>query len=359
MKKISRFIMTACLLALAACSCGKDGNSSDSGDTGSTEEASGTVAPSFAKGADISWVTEMESKGYRFYTASGSKKECTALMRDLGVNAVRYRVWVDPSDGWCNKEDVLEKAKRAQRLGLAIMIDFHYSDSWADPGKQNTPSAWASMSVNEMAVALSKHTKEVLNLLKENEIDVCWVQVGNETRTGMCWPTGKMSSGDCTNFAILANAGYQAVKSVYPSALVLLHHDVANDLSRNKWFWGLVTEAGVRFDMIGLSLYPSFWSDSLNAYPDWNPYCSAALSNFKTLHDTYNKPVMLVEFGMPASEPAKARAALQYMMDGVKGYDWFKGIFYWEPESEQSRNGYAYGAFQNGKATEALEPFAE
>lgn len=348
---------TACLLVLAACSCDKNNASSDSGSSNEKEESS--LAPAFAKGADISWVTEMESKGYRFYTASGSKKECTALMRDLGVNAVRYRVWVDPSDGWCNKEDVLEKAKRAQRLSLAIMIDFHYSDSWADPAKQNTPSAWASMGVNEMAAALSKHTKEVLKLLKDNDIDVCWVQVGNETRTGMCWPTGKISSGDCANFAILANAGYQAVKSVYPSALVLLHHDVANDLGRNKWFWELVTQAGVKFDMIGLSLYPSYWDKKQNAYPDWNPYCSAALSNFKTLHDTYHKPVMLVEFGMPASEPEKARAALQYMMDGVSGYDWFKGIFYWEPESEQSRNGYAYGAFQNGKATSALEPFAE
>ena len=81
------------------------------------------------------------------------------------------------------------------------------------------------------------------------------------------------------------------------------------------------------------------------------------MANVKTLHDTYSKPVMLVEFGMPASEPAKARAALQYVLDGVKNYDWFKGVFYWEPESEQSRNNYGYGAFSGGRATMALDPF--
>lgn len=343
-----------------ACACGEtvvDDNQNTEPDN--TEQHVATPVPDFAKGVDIGWVTEMEKKGYKFYTEAGSKKECTALMRDLGANAVRYRVWVNPSDGWCNKEDVLEKAKRAQRLGMAIMIDFHYSDSWADPGKQYTPKAWESMSVNEMSTALENHTKEVLNLLKENNIDVAWVQVGNETRTGMCWPTGKITTGNATNFAILANAGYEAVKSVYPNALVLLHHDVANDLGRCNWFFGEVTKANVKFDMIGLSLYPSYWDDSKNEYPDWTTKTYAAVKNFKTLHDTYSKPVMLVEFGMPASEVEKSKAAFQYVLDGVKSWDWFKGVFYWEPESEQSRNGYAYGCFSGGKSTGVIELYKQ
>ena len=316
-----------------------------------------TPVPAFAKGADISWVTEMESKKYKFYASDGSATECTALMKQLGCNAVRYRVWVNPSDGWCNKEDVLTKARRAQALGLAIMIDFHYSDSWCDPGKQPVPAAWKGKNLNDMITAVGEHTTEVLTLLKGEGIDVAWVQVGNETNTGMLWEIGRLSSSNYKDFCFLANAGYNAVKAVYPDALVILHHSNAQDLNANKWFYTLVKNGGAKYDMIGLSLYPSYWDDKISAYPDWKPYCTSAVANFKTLHDTYSKPVMLVEFGMPASEPDKAQAALKYVMDGVKSYDWFKGIFYWEPESEQSRNGYGYGAFSGGYATKALDPF--
>ena len=95
----------------------------------------------FAKGADISWVTEMESKGMKFYNAEGKERECTALMKEIGFNSIRLRVWVNPADGWNGKEDVLAKAIRAQRLGMRIMIDFHFSDTWADPAHQTVPAA--------------------------------------------------------------------------------------------------------------------------------------------------------------------------------------------------------------------------
>ena len=350
MKKPALILFAILFLAC----CGKN-------PSGSTEPEGPVVihtpVPEFAKGADISWVTEMESKGYKFYVADGTQTECTLLMKQLGCNAMRYRVWVNPTGGWCNKEDVLVKAKRAQALGLAIMIDFHYADSWCDPGKQPIPAAWQGKNLNEMITAVSDHTTEVLTLLKDEGIDVAWVQVGNETNTGMLWETGRLSNTNSKNFCDLANAGYNAVKAVYPDALVILHHSDAQDLNVNKWFYTLVKNGGARYDMIGLSLYPSYWDNSISGYPDWTPYCSSAVTNFKTLHDTYGKPVMLVEFGMPASEPAKAKAALQYVLDGVKNYDWFKGVFYWEPESEQSRNNYGYGAFSGGRATIALDPF--
>ena len=315
------------------------------------------AVPAFAKGVDISWVTEMEKKNYKFYTASGTEKECTALMKELGANAVRYRVWVNPTDGWCNKADVLVKAKRAQDLGLAIMIDFHYSDSWADPSKQNPPVAWKDMNADAMASALATHTKDVLQALKDAKVEVAWVQVGNETNTGMCLPVGAVSKDDVSGFVKLANAGYDAVKSVYPNALVITHHSNAHDLTKNKWFYTLIVNGGAKFDMIGLSLYPSYWDNKLNDYPDWTNYCNAALSNFQQLHTQYSKPVMLVEFGMPASKPDKAKAAMQFLLDGVKDFDWFKGIFYWEPEAEHGRNGYDYGAFSNGKSTGVIDLF--
>ena len=96
----------------------------------------------FAKGADVSWLTEMEGDGVNFYSASGKKQECLSLLRDLGVNSIRLRVWVNPDGGLCNKNDVVAKAWRAQQLGFRLMIDFHYSDTWADPAHQTVPAAW-------------------------------------------------------------------------------------------------------------------------------------------------------------------------------------------------------------------------
>ena len=313
-------------------------------------------APAYAYGADISSITEMESKGYKFYTSDGVETECTALMKAIGFNSVRYRVWVNPANGWNNKADVLVKAKRAAELGMSIMIDFHYSDTWADPGSQNPPAAWASMNVSQMATALGNHTRDVLGALKAENIDVTWVQVGNETNTGMCKPVGEVSSSDASGFITLANAGYEAVKAVYPNAYVILHHSDAHDFNSNKWFYTLVRSA--KYDMIGLSLYPSYWDDDAHVYPGWTTKTYAAVNNFTTIHETFStKPIMLVEFGMPVSEPDKAKSALKYVIDKTKGKDWFKGVFYWEPESEHDRNNYDYGAFNNGKPTIALDPF--
>lgn len=354
-----KFILLAVAAMALLVACHKSPSEQEGEDTKPAPHVQ-TPVPAFAKGADISWLTEMEQKGYKFYSQGGGEAlECTALMKQIGCNAVRYRVWVNPAGGWCNKEDVLEKAKRAQELGMAIMIDFHYSDSWADPSQQTIPAAWAGKDLLDMCKAVANHTTEVLQLLKDNEIDVAWVQVGNETNTGMLWPTGSLSSSNYDGFCALVNAGYDSVKAVYPDALVLLHHSNAQDLGNNRWFFNLVKYGNAKYDMIGLSLYPSYWDDKIKAYPDWKPYCEAAVSNFKILHTTYSKPVMLVEFGMPVASPAKAEAALQYVMDGVAGNDWFKGIFYWEPESEQGRNGYAYGAFSGGKPTAALSPFKD
>ena len=118
----------------------------------------------FAKGADVSWLTQMEASGKKFYNAKGTEQDCMALLRDLGVNSIRLRVWVDPSDGWCIKGDVLFMAWRAKNLGQRIMVDFHYSDSWADPGQQNIPAAWNDYKddLEKMKTAVADHTKDVL-----------------------------------------------------------------------------------------------------------------------------------------------------------------------------------------------------
>ncbi len=344
-------IKTLCVLAvMTLSSCGQNESNSDGGQT---------AKPAFAKGADISWYTEMEKKGYKFYTASGTEMDCPALMKSLGFNSLRFRVWVNPEDVWNGKEDVLKKCLRVKELGMKIMIDFHYSDTWADPGKQYVPKAWESYDLDAMAKAVAEHTSDVLNTLKDNGVDVTWVQVGNEVTNGMLWEKGRVKGDSASGFAKLFKAGADKVKSIYPKASVILHIDNAWDMDTLKWFYSLMADTGVKYDMIGLSLYPSYWNDGTNAFEPWEKKVNQAIANIPQLIKTYNRDVMLVEFGMPAAEPQKGKEALETLWNGLKDEKRFKGIFYWEPESEPARNGYDLGAFNDGKPTIALSPFSK
>lgn len=315
----------------------------------------------FAKGADLGWVTEMEAKGYKFYNAKSQERECTALMKELGCNAIRHRVWVEPLKGetkssYCDMQDLLVKGRRVKDLGMDLMVDFHYADGWADPGKQPIPASWTDHSASALAKYVTEHTKTVLNALKAEKIDVKWVQVGNEVTNGMLWETCRVQGQNASDFVTVFNAGAKAVKEVYPDAKVILHIDNAWNTGTVKWFYDLVTSAGAKFDIIGLSLYPSYWESG--AYPAWETKVKQAVGNLNNLYNTYKKPVIFVEFGMPASEPQKAKDALQYIMDSTKSMNFFQGVFLWEPESEKSRNEYDYGAFADGKPTIAMDPFA-
>lgn len=348
---MNNLIKTLCVLAvMTLSSCGQNESNSDGGQT---------TKPAFAKGADIGWYTEMEKKGYKFYTASGTEMDCPALMKSLGFNSLRFRVWVNPEDVWNGKEDVLKKCLRAKELGMKIMIDFHYSDTWADPGKQFVPAAWTSYDLDTMAKAVADHTSDVLNALKDNGVDVAWVQVGNEVTNGMLWEQGRVEGDNASGFAKLFKAGADKVKSIYPKASVILHIDNAWNMDTLQWFYSLMANTGVKYDMIGLSLYPSYWNDETNAFEPWEEKVNQAIANIPQLIKTYNRDVMLVEFGMPAAEPQKGKEALETLWNGLKDVKRFKGIFYWEPESEPARNGYALGAFNDGKPTIALSPFSK
>lgn len=174
MKKslIKMMMLAACsIFSLTACGGDDNGGGSSKGDDGDNQKPTETVT--FAKGADISWVTEMEKSGMKFYNANGKQTDCFELMKELGMNAIRLRVWVNPTDGYCNKTDVVAKALRAKALGLELMIDFHYSDSWADPGKQNIPNAWKNYNLAKMKAAVADHTKEVLQALKDKVGALC------------------------------------------------------------------------------------------------------------------------------------------------------------------------------------------
>ncbi len=305
----------------------------------------------FAKGADVSWVTKMENEGIKFYDANGRETELLTLLRSMGVNSIRLRVWVNPSDGWSGKQDVVAKAWRAQQLGMRVMIDFHYSDTWADPASQTIPAAWANYNLEEMKTAVANHTKEVLQALKDKGVDVEWVQVGNETTTGMLWEVGRYSDSNKSNFAQLITAGYDAVKSVYSDAKVIVHVDQGDKLSRFTWLFDGLKENGAKWDAIGMSLYPE---DST-----WESQTDNCLANIKTLEGRYNCDVVLAEVGMPW-DSENAKPFMTKIVNGCKAIDGCLGVFYWEPECYSSYNGYTKGAFDNtGKPTSTLDVFGE
>lgn len=305
----------------------------------------------FAKGADVGWLTEMEAAGKKFYNANGAEQECMALLKGLGMNTIRLRVWVNPAGGWNGKNDVVAKAVRAKNLGMRVLIDFHYSDSWADPGKQTKPAAWAGQDINGLKTSLAAHTAEVLTALKAAGVTPGWVQVGNETNDGMLWPEGK-ASVSMNNFAQLVNAGYDAVKSVFPSAKVIVH--VSNGWDNNLFRWlldGLKSNGG-KWDVIGMSLYPS--------PTGWAAMNAQCLANMNDMLARHGKEVMIVEVGMSWDQPAACRSFLEDIILKTKSLPGNKGlgVLYWEPQSYGGWQGYTLGAFDNGgKPTAALNAF--
>ena len=310
----------------------------------------------FWLGADISGTTQLESNGEKLYNAKGEIRENTALMKELGLNAVRLRVWVNPRGGWSGAEDVLEMAKRAKYYDMAIMIDFHYSDWWADPGKQHIPAAWQYMSYDEMKNALAQHTEDVLSLLKKNNIDVKWVQVGNETTNGFLWPMGR-ASDNMEKYAGFTEVGYQAVKKVYPNAQVIIHIDGGCDQKRYDFIFDGLKKFGAHYDMIGLSVYP-YWDVVAKLESDWKGSVRDFTANIKHLYEKYGKETMVVETGTESKQPKEGYIIMKAVINAAKndcgGH--CHGVFYWAPELEGQ---YPLGAFDNHRPTEIMKAFAK
>ena len=365
--KTTRILLALATLLATACNCSRP-----TPDTPVEPEPElppkPVPTPAFAKGADISWVSEMEKDGRTFQLKSGTKADILDVLKETGVNAIRLRVWVAPAGGWSGKDDVVKLATRAAQAGLALMVDFHYSDFFADPSRQDIPKAWEAdkNDLDKMAKHVSDHTTEVLKALQDAGVTPNWVQVGNETRNGMLWPAGQLwtSSGDIPNgrknFAKLLNAGYDAVKAVFPSCTVLAH--LNNAFEDNAWWFEEIQAAGGKFDAIALSHYPQTESD-------WSKCNTTAIQRIQALASKFNKEVIVAEVGVKT--PANATLAAQVLsgfMTEVKKISKCKGVFYWEPEVDGKWkpavygtlgwNAYDMGAFtSDGKATGVMDAF--
>jgi len=306
------------------------------------------------KGADVSWTSEIEANGYKYYNRSGVQKDIFAIMKEQGMTAARLRVWVNPAQGWYNSsQDVVAKAKRAKAAGLSVMIDFHYSDSWADPGQQTKPAAWSGYTFTQLMDAVYNHTTAVLQAVKDAGVTPLWVQVGNETSNGMLWNDGKAST-NMKNYAWLTNTGYNATKSIFPSAKVVVHLANCFKNADNRWLFDGLVANGASFDVLGFSDYPTNVSGST-----WQTINSSCLTNLNDMVSRYGKEVMISEIGVPWDN-ASAQTIVKDMVTKVGQVTGGKGIgiFYWEPEARPGWSGYTMGAMDaNGKATAAWDAF--
>lgn len=315
-------------------------------------------AQDFAKGADISWLPQMEATGYTFYNDKGVKQDCFQILKDHGINTIRLRTWVNPSSdkvsGHCSKEETVAMAQRASKWGMRVMIDFHYSDTWADPGKQKKPAAWEGHTFPQLLTDVHDYTAEVMTALKASGITPEWVQVGNETASGMIYPEG--STSNWSGLAQLINKGYEAIKSVSPTSKVILHVDQGNNNARFRAWFDSARVHQAKYDVIGLSYYP-YW---LEGNPDYTLSIADLGRNMNDIAARYGKEVMLVEVGGEDTTVQNTYDMLVAVQKQAKAVPDRKGlgVIYWEPQGARSWSKYGLSAWgADGKPTKALDAF--
>ena len=315
-----------------------------------------SVNAQFVKGADIGWLLQMEATGYIFYNSNGVEENCLQILKDKGINSVRLRVFVNPSNdktsGHCSKNETVTIALRAKEMGMRIMIDFHYSDSWADPGKQNKPAAWVNHTFNQLLNDVYNHTYEVLDTLKKSGVTPDWVQIGNEIANGMLWPDGR--STNFPQLAQLLKKGYAAAKSVDTSIKVIIHLESGSDNSKCRWFFDNVVNYGVNYDIIGLSYYP-YWIGS-----DYTVTIDDLGNNMNDLTARYGKEVMVVEVGGDYKKVQNTYDMLVAVINktlSVPGNNGL-GVIYWEPQGAKSWSGYQLSCWgDDHRPTAAIDAF--
>ncbi|NIM92267.1 MAG: arabinogalactan endo-1,4-beta-galactosidase [Anaerolineales bacterium] len=233
-------------------------------------------------GADISSLKKSEDFGGVYRYADGMEGDALQILLDHGLNYARLRVFVDPYDSYHGTEEILEMAIRFKSLDIPLLVNLHYSDNWADPGKQYKPAAWEDYDFEQLKAALYDHTFDVCTSLVSQGTPPEMIQVGNEINAGMLWPDGDYNHMD--NLAELLKEGYRAVKDCSPSTLVMLHIAEGGDNDMAQWWFGNMTRREVPFDVIGISYYP-FWHGTLGQLQ----------YNLNDITARYDKDVIVVE----------------------------------------------------------------
>ncbi|MDR3121138.1 MAG: arabinogalactan endo-1,4-beta-galactosidase [Clostridiales bacterium] len=308
----------------------------------------------FASGADISWLPMMEATGFRFRGKDGAERDLVEILKGYGMNAIRLRSWVHPSAhplrGHCSTEETLKMALRVQKQGFDVMIDFHYGDSWCDPGHQRKPAAWEKLPFDELVGAVYEYTRGAVKTFTDNGFTPKWVQLGNETNPGLLLPDG--GTDDFSKLAKIYNAGHRAVKEVSPSTHTMVHLAEGNNTAFILDYFDKLEAQGCTFDMIGLSYYP-YWFKKPNS-----EIIGDLENTVKLLPERYNKDVLIVEIGGVDEEEDESFNILQSAIELCSRAPRCKGLFYWEPEGAKSWSDYALSAWRaDGTPTRAMDAF--
>ncbi len=241
------------------------------------------------RGADISSLNKSEDLGGIYRTDKGMERDPFQILRSSGMNWARLRVWVDPADGYHDKDELLLMATRVKRKGMQLLVDLHYSDTWADPAHQTKPSAWKDYTFDELKQAVYDYTFEICDSLKKQHTPPGIVQIGNELNSGMLWPDGHTwDPPNWDNLAQFLTAGYDAVKACSPQARVMIHLANGGDNGLYRWWFDEITARDVPYDLIGVSFY-SYWHGSL----------ADLQYNLNDITKRYKKDVVVVETAYP------------------------------------------------------------
>jgi arabinogalactan endo-1,4-beta-galactosidase len=303
----------------------------------------------FLKGADLSYLPELEQRG-AVYTENGISKDALQIFKDHGYNCVRLRLWHTRSDMSSNLSSVITMAKRIKAKGFRFLLDIHYSDVWADPGTQTKPIAWKDLSFPTLIDSVYRYTYDVIRALKNENVLPDIVQIGNEISNGFLWDDGCIDGtpAQWTKFSQLLSAGIRGVKenlAIYDSVRIMIHIDYGG-VSNAKWFFDNLAAANISFDIIGLSYYP-WWQGNLQrdsllldqlarSYPQDIIIAETAypwtLGGKDNVVNTVTQQYQLLP-----GYPALPEGQFNFMQDlyvqvkktpGGKGI----GIFYWEPD---------------------------
>ena len=304
----------------------------------------------FIKGVDVSMIKDLESHGAS-YRLNGKEEDLFKLLKQCGNTMVRIRIWAEPQDesgnsyggGGNDLQTTIEIAKRAVKNGMEFLLDFHYSDFWADPGKQVKPKAWENLTGVALETAVYLHTVNTLKALRNEQLIPKMVQVGNEITNGLLWPDGHVNQID--TMVLLIKSGIRGVREECPNAKIVLHLDFGTDNKMYRKWFDNIGKYTVDFDVIGLSYYPH-----------WNGGLRLLTENMNDISERYDKDVLIAEtsigyttetFGCKGAVYNKEHEKLTGYPATQKGQEDFLrelfktvrnvkdgrgiGVFYWEP----------------------------
>jgi len=298
-------------------------------------------------GADISFLPQIENGGGRFsrgrgaFFENGIEVDAIALLKEHGFNFIRLRIFVEPENpkgyspsvGFCGLDSTLSMARRVKAAGLGLLVDFHYSDYWADPQQQNKPLAWADLDYEALKDTMRSYTSSVLRAMENQGTLPDMVQIGNEVNHGLLWPDGHIANLD--GLAGLLQAGVEGARAAAPEMPIMMHIALGGQNDEARFWLDNMLARGVQFDVIGISYYPR-----------WHGTLEDLYGNLHDLVDRYHKPVNVVEY-------SDFKREVHEIVFGLPG-DMGRGTAIWEPL------GWRSGLFdREGNVTDLMQVYDE